>query len=81
MAPRTCHPSSPMPLDLEQLLGAVCRMHAATFDLTCQDFSVTGIFGIAYARFSLSVGCLALYLAGRARRAKGRIRSDQISGH
>jgi hypothetical protein len=59
-----------MPADLEQILTAICAMHAAIFGLARQDFRITGFFGIAYARLSLSLLCLILYLVGRSVRKR-----------
>ena len=57
-----------MPADLEQILTAICVMHAAIFDLARQDFRITGFFGIAYARIGVSLLCLIAYLVGLATR-------------
>jgi len=59
-----------MPADLEQILAAICLMHAAIFDLARQDFRITGFFGIAYFRIGISLACLILYLVGRSLRKK-----------
>ena len=54
-----------MPADLEQILIAICVMHAAMFDFSPPDFRIAGFFGIVYARIAVSLFCLILYLAGR----------------
>ncbi len=75
-------PGTAMPVDIEQILAAVCLMHAAIFDLAGQDFRLTGIFGIAYFRIGISVFCLVLYLVGRAARKKtvAAIPTDRSAG-
>ena len=71
-----------MPADLEQILSAICVMHAAIFDLARQDFRITGFFGIAYARIGVSVVCLIVYLIGRSvgKRRVNAIPADRSAG-
>ncbi len=71
-----------MPVDIEQILAAICVMHATIFDLAGQDFRLTGIFGIAYFRIGISVLCLILYLIGRStgKKTVAAIPADRSAG-